>query len=103
MSIANPLNAGIEVNRANISHNRQVISERESKAKFGEFTRDVVQISQLGRQKQLEEKGLEATQEAVENTPQSVRVSSTIGRSQTMGNLTKSEATELYKDIAALL
>jgi len=98
MSIALPLTAGSEIQKAG-ALKKQKDSESSS-SRFGAFSDDIIKISELGLQKQLNEKITETTGNT---SNESVRVSSTIGKSQSVSNLTQTQATQLYKDIAAIL
>jgi len=98
MSIALPLTAGSEIQKANALQNQKVSEQASSK--FGAFSDDIIKISELGLQKQLNEKITQNTDNA---SYESVRVSSTIGKSQSVSNLTQTQATQLYNDIAAIL
>jgi hypothetical protein len=98
MSIALPLTAGSEIQKAGALQKQK--GSESSSSRFGVFSDDVIKISQLGLQKQLSEK---LTETSVSTSNESVRVSSTIGKSQSVSNLTQTQATQLYKDIAAIL
>ena len=98
MSIALPLTAGSEIQKANALQ-KQINSESTS-SRFGAFSDDIIKISELGLKKQLSEK---LSEPEVNTSNESVRVSSTIGKSQSVSNLTHTQATQLYKDIAAIL
>ena len=99
MSIALPLTAGSEIQKANVQQQTQKESANAS-SQFGEFSDDIIKISELGLQKQLSEKVTEAPDETAF---ESIRVSTTIGKSQSVNNLTQTQATQLYNDIAAIL
>lgn len=63
---------------------------------------DTIAISKQGAEIQQQESQLSAaTNREVANDM--IRVSSTIGKSQSVGNLTNNQATELYEQIAKLL
>ncbi len=63
---------------------------------------DTIAISKQGAEIQQQESQLSAaTNRDVANDM--IRVSSTIGKSQSVGNLTNNQATELYEQIAKLL
>ena len=125
MSIANPLTASTDIQKANftvnsISDNSSVSSSTKTSNSFGEFSQDIVSISRLGREKQQAEQVIGASgttsNSAAANSANknsadqkevksddSVEVSSSIGRSQSVGNLTRDRASALYNAIAALL
>lgn len=98
MSITLPLTAGSEIQKAGALQKQK--GSESSSSRFGAFSDDVIKISELGLQKQLSEK---LTETSVSTSNESVRVSSTIGKSQSVSNLTQTQATQLYKDIAAIL
>jgi len=98
MSIAIPLTAGSEIQRASALQSQK--GSEQSASQFGEFSDDIIKISELGLKKQLSEKVTENTNDV---SHESVRVSSTIGKSQSANNLTQTQATQLYNDIAAIL
>ncbi|QBG35209.1 hypothetical protein [Litorilituus sediminis] len=63
---------------------------------------DTIAISKQGAEIQQQESQLSAaTNREIANDM--IRVSSTIGKSQSVGNLTNNQATELYEQIAKLL
>jgi hypothetical protein len=61
---------------------------------------DIIKLSELGLKKQLSEQVIENKNDI---SYESVRVSSTIGKSQSANNLTHTQATQLYNDIAAIM
>ncbi|SFC45288.1 hypothetical protein [Pseudoalteromonas denitrificans] len=100
MSIAIPLTAGSEIQKTSVI--RDQVNTTKSESKFGDFSNDIVKISQLARQKQLNEKS-ESNQNSHSITSESVRVSSTIGKAKSISNLTQKQATQLYNEIASFL
>ncbi|MGB0987938.1 MAG: hypothetical protein ACPGVL_11955 [Pseudoalteromonas spongiae] len=104
MSIATPLTAGTEITLSNIqSSQSSPLSEKVSASSiYGEFTQDVVNISDAARERQQQSE-LINRQQPVQVSSDVVRVSSSIGQSKAAGNLTESQASKLYKEIAALL
>jgi hypothetical protein len=105
MFSSNPLTASIDIQRAYTSAKSsiEVIGTAENKAKLGEFADDILDISTLGIDKQRKEAQLLASKEINDIANDVIRVSSSIGRARTLGNLTDSQATNLYNKIAALL
>jgi hypothetical protein len=63
----------------------------------------MVEISQLGLEKQQKETQMEVSSEIKDIANEVISVNSTIGRTQSIGNLTNSQATDLYSKIASLL
>ena len=104
MSAATPLTAGSEIAISNVSSRQPAQKdEQESvRAQFGEFNQDIVNISKLARDKQQQSE-LAAQQEIKQIATDVIRVTSTIGQSKAAGNLSETQASKLYKEIAALL
>lgn len=107
MAFANPLtiNSSIQVANVNAAASSVVPQADTSARNFGEFTQDIVSISSAAREKQQQEtqqKQASSNQAQQPNTD-SVRVSSTIGKSRSSQNLTTQQATALYEKIANLL
>jgi hypothetical protein len=107
MSAANPITVSADQQVALVSRATEgdFLSEQNSKSSFGfgNYAADVVEISQLGRSKQQQEIQQQASQKIKKLANEVVRVTSTIGKSRSAGNLTQTQATELYNQIAALL
>jgi len=103
MSIANPLTAGSEIQTALIAKPAEIVKEKPLKPELGVYTSDVVKISNLGIEKQQKEAQVEATRQIDNIANEVIRVSSSIGKAKAVGNLTHSQATTLYKQIANLL
>jgi len=98
MSIAIPLTVGSEIQRASALQNQK--GSEQSTSQFGEFSDDIIKLSELGLKKQLSEQVIENKNDI---SYESVRVSSTLGKSQSANNLTHTQATQLYNDIAAIM
>ena len=103
MSIANPLTASSVIQRAFIPKSEEFSKEKPLKPDLGVFESDVVKISLLGLEKQQKETQVEASRKIEDIANEVIRVSSTIGRARSVGNLTNSQATSLYNKIAGLL
>ncbi|MBL4900456.1 MAG: hypothetical protein JKX76_12630 [Colwellia sp.] len=105
MLSSNPLTASIDIQKAASTFQQlaEVTSDTVKETKLGEFADDILNISTLGQKKQRTEAHLQANQEINDIANDVIRVSSSIGRARTSGNLTNSQATSLYNKIAALL
>jgi len=103
MSIANPLTASSEIQVAFIGKTEGRAKEIPLKPDLGPYARDVVNISTLGIEKQQKEIQVEATRQIDNIANEVIRLSSSIGKARSVGNLTHSQATTLYKQIANLL
>lgn len=103
MSVANPLTATSDIQRSFTSKEPLTIKEKPIKPDFGVFSEDIVKISQLGIEKQQKETQTEAVRKIEDIADDVVRISTTIGRARSVGNLTNSQATQLYNKIASLL
>lgn len=105
MFSSNPLTASVDIQRAYTPSRSsiEVTNTTENKKNLGEFADDVLNISILGLEKQRKEAQLLANNEINDIANDVIRVSSSIGRARTLGNLTDSQATNLYNKIAALL
>lgn len=105
MSIISPLTAGSEIVRAKPQISAPLITENNNikgSSVFGEFANDIVKISSLGQEKQQTERQLNDSN--VDNIANEViRINTSIGKSKSLGNLTNSQATELYRSISQLL
>jgi hypothetical protein len=103
MSIANPLTASSDIQLAP----RRTISPESKpspiKIDVGEFAGDLVEISQQGIEKQKRAAQLESKQAVEKISNDVVRVSSSIGKARSQGNLSTEQATALYNKIASLL
>jgi len=102
---SNPLTASIDIQKtaATFEQSSKVTGTAVSQKNLGEFADDILNISTLAHEKQREEAQLQASQEINDIANDVIRVSSSIGRARTLGNLTNSQATSLYNKIAALL
>ena len=103
MSVSNPLTASSDISRRLAFNAEPTTKEKPLKPDLGVFSKDIVDISQLGLEKQQKEAQVEASRKIEDIANEVIRVSSTIGRAQSIGNLTNSQATNLYRKIAALM
>ena len=103
MSVINPLTAGTDIARALSTTSTSPPKESPLKPDFGSFAADVVNISLLGLEKQQKEVQVEASRKIEDIANEVIRISSTIGRARSIGNLTSNQASELYNKIANLL
>jgi hypothetical protein len=105
MLYSNPLTASIDIQKAApiLQQLAKVTNKTVNEKKLGEFADDILNISTLGHEKQRKEAQLQANQTIDDIANDVIRVSSSIGRARTSGNLTNSQATNLYRKIAALL
>ncbi|WP_440875610.1 hypothetical protein [Thalassotalea sp. PLHSN55] len=104
MSVANPLTAASDI--AKVKPELSSVSlakEKPLKPDLKEFSADVVEISSLAQEKLAKETQVEATRKIEDIASQVIRISSSIGKAKSMGNLTNQQATELYNKIASLL
>ena len=103
MSVANPLTATSDIQRSFTPKEALPIKEKPLKPDYGVFSDDIVKISKLGIEKQQKETQTEAVREIEDIANEVIRVNTTIGRARSVGNLTNSQATQLYNKIASLL
>ncbi|MDP2561580.1 hypothetical protein [Psychrobium sp. 1_MG-2023] len=109
MTQINPLVAGAEIALARSSSNSaadQHITQNRAglpKPDLGEFKKEVVQVTQLAREKQQQEQGLQALSQDKPQANEAIRVSSSLGKSQSVGQLTETQAIKIYKQIANIL
>jgi hypothetical protein len=103
MSTANPLTASSDIPRSFGSRIEAIGKEKPLKPDLGVFSTDVVEISRLGIEKQQKEKQVEASRVIEDIASEVVRISSSIGRARSVGNLTNNQATNLYNKIASLI
>ena len=103
MSVINPLTASSDIASTLPQTRRPSQSKSLLKPDLGDFAADVVKISQLGLAKQQKAAQIDATREIEDIANKVIRISSTIGRARSVGNLTNHQASELYSKIAALL
>lgn len=103
MSIINPLTASSDIARALSQTSTSPPKESPLKPELGSFATDVVKISRLGLEKQQKEIHIEASRKIEDIANEVIRISSTIGRARSIGNLTPHQASELYSKIANLL
>jgi hypothetical protein len=104
MLSSNALTASIDIQKTASTFQplAKVTTETVNKKNLGEFADDILTISTLGHEKQRVEAQLQASQKINDIANDVIRVSSSIGRARTLGNLTNSQATDLYNKIAAL-
>ena len=108
MLSSNPLTASIDIQKTvyTFKDSSAVTNDTVDKTKLeklGEFADDILSISTLGHEKQHKEAQLQASQKIDDIANDVIKVSSSIGKARTSGNLTNSQATNLYNKIAALL
>jgi hypothetical protein len=103
MSVSNPLTASSDISRSLVFNGSSPTKEKPLQPDLGVFSQDIVEISQLGIEKQQKETQVEAVRKIEDIANEVIRVSSTIGRARSVGNLTNSQATILYSKIAALM
>jgi len=103
MSVVNPLTAGSDIARTLPNISPPPSKESPLKPNLGRFAADVVKISNLGLDKQQKEVHIDASREIDNIANEVIRISSTIGRAHSVGNLTSHQAIELYSKIANLL
>lgn len=102
MSSSTPLTASSDIQRITPA----TINKPQSsplKPNLGEFSADILEISKQGIVKQQTETQISASKEINKIATDVVRVSSSIGRAQSQGNLSNKQAIELYNKIARLL
>ncbi|MGL1958636.1 MAG: hypothetical protein OCD00_15120 [Colwellia sp.] len=105
MSSANLLTAASDIQRALIprpNHNN-ISKEKALKPDFGEFEKDMLNISTLAQEKLQKEKQVQTNQKIDNIANEVIRISSSIGKARSTGGLTSNQATELYNKIASLL
>jgi hypothetical protein len=103
MSITTPLTASSDIARSFGSKIETPEKEKPLKPDLGIFSDDIVEITKLGLEKQQKETQVEASREIEGIATDVIRISSTIGRARSVGNLTSNQATNLYNKIATLL
>ncbi len=102
MLSSSPLTASIDIQKASITLDTSAIPNKiVNKKTLGEFADDILTISSLGQEKQHKENQI--NNQEMEMANDVVRVSSSIGRAQSLGSLTNNQAIKLYNKIAALL
>lgn len=103
MSIATPLTASNDISRVSPPSINKNQEEPSLALNFGVFKDDVLELSQQAIEKQKNETAQKTEAKIDEIANEVVRVSSTIGRARTSGNLTAEQAAALYKKIASLM
>lgn len=102
MLSSSPLTASIDIQKASVALSQSTVSSKPvNKKTLGEFADDILTISSLGQEKQHKENQI--NNQETDIASDIVRVSSSIGRAQSLGNLTNNQAIKLYNKIAALL
>ncbi|WP_199610912.1 hypothetical protein [Flocculibacter collagenilyticus] len=101
MSAAFPLTASVDIALADINSKRRFTSENQN-SKFGNFTNDIVNISSLAREKQQNQEFIDKANSPEFGT-ESIRVTTTIGKSDQKTGLTEQQAIELYNEISNFL
>jgi len=102
MSISTPLTASSDIQRITPA----TINKPQSSPltpDLGEFSTDILNISQQAQKKQRTEAQIDSSKEINIIASDIVRVSTSVGRAQSQGNLTNEQAIELYNTIAKLL
>ncbi len=103
MSVIPPLTASSDIARSSPKETPPLTKGSPLTPNLGVFAADVVNISSLGLEKQQKEIEIDAAKKIKNIANDVVRVSSTIGRARSVGNLTSSQASELYNKIASLI
>jgi hypothetical protein len=103
MSVSNPLTASSDISLSLVFNRSSPTKERALQPDLGVFSQDIVEISQLGLEKQQKETQVEASRKIEDIANEVISVSSTIGRARSIGSLTHSQATTLYRKISALM
>ncbi len=103
MSVINPLTASSDIAHTQPNTSTSLPKESPLKPKLGYFAADVVNISNLALEKQQKEMHIDASRKIDDIANEVIRISSTIGRARSVGNLTGNQASELYNKIANLL
>jgi len=102
MSISTPLTASSDIQRISAATiNKPQSNQLETD--LGEFSADILEISKQGIAKQQTETQISASKDINKIATEVIRVSSSIGRAQSQGNLSNEQAIELYNKIAKLL
>lgn len=103
MSITNLLMTSSAIQRSFIAKSTEVSKEKLLKPDLGVFSKDIVEISTLGLERQQKEIQVGASKSIEEIANEVVKVSSSIGRASSIRNLTNHQASSLYNKIAGLL
>jgi hypothetical protein len=103
MSIATPLTASSVIQRSIMPTSAEVSKDKPLKSDLGVYAKDVVEISKLSIEKEQKETQLEATRSIEGIASEVIKISSSLGKARSTGNLTNSQATTLYNKIASLL
>jgi len=103
MSIENPLTTSNAIARVTPPTLSPPIKLNPLKPDLGIFADDILDISQQGLNKQQSESHIQASKDIEQLANEVVRVSSTIGRARSLGNLSTKQALALYNQIASLL
>lgn len=103
MSIATSLTVNSTALYANKIINNDEVPDTSLKANLLAVESDIVEISKLGIVKLQTETEQQSTEESQETASEVVEISSTIGRAESEGRLTHSQATAIYNKISSLL
>tara|TARA_B100000809_G_scaffold177420_1_gene174945 strand:- start:2332 stop:2643 length:312 start_codon:yes stop_codon:yes gene_type:complete len=103
MSISTPLMTSSVIKRSIMPTSIEVSKKKLLEPDLGIYAKDVVEISKLGIENQQKETQMGTTKKIEDIASNGIRISSTIGRAHSVGNLTNSQATNLYNKIALLL
>ena len=110
MTTINPLTASPNMQPNSVASQAPKISSAELPTRdkpippeVGVYANGLLDISALGLEKQQKESQIDATTKPDELTDEVININSTIGRLSSVGNLSHSQATNLYNKIARLL
>lgn len=103
MSIANPLTVSSIIQPIATQKLEETSKVKPLRPDFGVYAKDIVEISELGLEKQQKEIQIEASRSIEDIANEVIKVSSTIGKAKISGNLTNNQAANLYNKISALL
>ena len=91
------------IQRSFIAKSTEVSKEKLLKPDLDVFSKDIVEMSTLGLERQQKEIQVGACRSIEEISNQVIKVSSSIGRASSIRNLTNHQASSLYNKIAGLL
>lgn len=104
MPTTSPVNAYSNIIQQGLSIKTSVLNAKPTEIKLGKpDLSDLVVISKIATEKQQQSTQLEASKQIKEIAIDVVKISSTIGKARSSNNLTNSQATDLYQQIAKLL
>ncbi|PKG81132.1 hypothetical protein CXF85_20475 [Colwellia sp. 75C3] len=98
----NPLTASSDIARAVTKISTSQPQKSPIKPTLGSFADDVLKISTLGLDKQQKEIQIDASNKIEDVANEVIRISSSIGRAKAIGNLTYTQAINLYNKISHL-